>query len=123
MKLSISRDLHDRAWSCSLATHEKMLKNFVELAVLNDSKGRLSHVVVDEKMLTTTQEDSFSFKFSGNARGMTGPEVKLALVRAVLFVEASQPSPLGADVTAEIKDMNEASLKLARRMEALGVSQ
>jgi len=123
VKLSISRDLHDRAWSCSLATHEKKLTDFIALAVINDAKGILDDVAFNEKLMVAARDERVVVTFSGDAKGWSCARVKLALVRAVLFVEASQPSPLGADVTAEIKDMNEASLKLARRMEALGVSQ
>ena len=94
MKLSISRDLHDRAWSCSLATHEKKLTDFIALAVINDAKGILDDVAFNEKLMVAARDERVVVTFSGDAKGWSCARVKLALVRAVLFVEASQPSPL-----------------------------
>ena len=121
MKLRVSIDLRDRAKDCADAIDET-LTNFIGLAIINDMKGRFDDIAFDEKLISATKEDFTVITFFGDAKGGSCARVKLALVRAVLFVEASQPSPLGNDVREEIRQVNESSLKLARRMKALRVS-
>ena len=123
MKLSVSRDLHERAWSCAEAIDEKRLTDFIDLAILNDLSGRLDGVAFNKELMTATRDERVVIIFSGDARGWSSDRVKLALVRAVLFAEgaAQAQAPLGDDVIAEIKEMNRLTLQRARRMAELGV--
>ena len=121
MKLRICRDLYDRAWGCAESVQET-LTDFVGIAVLHDFTGRLSSVEFDETLMLSTRADSTVIDFTGDARGWASARVKLALVRAVLFAESTMTTtPLGADVVAEIKEMNRLTLRRARRMAELGV--
>ena len=97
MKIRISRDLHARAWACADALGEKKLTRFIDLAVINDAKGRLDDVVVDEGMMVATRENSTVVTFLGDDKGWHCDRVKLALVRAVLFAEAANPPPFVPD--------------------------
>ena len=92
MKLSISKELHDRAWGCALSTNEKKLTDFIALAVINDAKGLLDDVAFNEKLMLATRDERVVATFDGDANGWAPARVKLALVRAVLFAEPKNPS-------------------------------
>jgi hypothetical protein len=69
VKLSISRDLHDRAWGCTLGTNEKKLTDFIALAVINDAKGILDDVAFNEKLMVAARDERVVVTFSGDAKG------------------------------------------------------